>query len=219
MSAKKDNITDDLQGLFKRTLEINTRYFKEGTELVRRMSKKSQSGTDLNLFQPEEVAKAFTAFARLNLEHYQNVLDLGLELTRQAVSDNPSQDVKGKAGNPAFVLTGNVEPGNKVRLDFVLDNTMKEQVECHFNHTVYTSDTDPNVSYEFDTEFSPQSFPLAPGESQNVTIEIRVDSDVKPGNYTSRIEVLGFEPLFFLVKLNIPENSTKKTGNGKKKGE
>lgn len=218
MSSKKSDITNDLQGLFKRTVEINTRYFKEGSDLVRRMSNASKTGADINVFQPEEMAKAFTAFARLNLEHYQNVLDLGLELTRQAVSDPHKEDVQAETMNPAFELTDTVKPGNKGKMDFVLENTMKEQVECHFNRTDFTSDTDPEVSYEFDTEFSPQSLPLAPGESQKVTIEVGVKSDVKPGDYTSRVEVLGFEPLFFLVKLNIPENPNKETGNGKKKG-
>jgi hypothetical protein len=46
---------------------------------------------------------------------------------------------------------------------------------------------------------------------------IEVDDRVPPGSYTSRVEVLGFEPLFFLIKLNIPEQPTQKAGNGKKK--
>ncbi len=217
MNSQKKDITSDLQRLFKRTIEINTRYFKEGAELVRKMSKMPKSGTDLNLFQPEEVAKAFTAFARLNLQHYQNVLDLGLELTRQAVSEAPTEDMHAEAMNPAFELTETVKSGNKAKLDFLLDNTMEEKVDCHFNHTVFTSDTDPDVSYEFETTFSPQSFPLAPGESQQIIIEIGVDDDVKPGNYTSRVEVLGFEPVFFLINLTITEKTTKKTGDGKKK--
>ncbi len=163
------------------------------------------------------MASAFTAFARLNLEHYQNVLDLGLKLTQQVVSEPVNDDVETDFGKPAFELSGTVTPKRKAKLDFLLDNTLNEQVKCEFKNTDFTSDIDPNISYEFQTEFSPQSFMLAPGDSQRVTIEIGVKPEVKPGDYTSRVEVLGFEPLFFLIKLNIPENPTKKAGNGKKK--
>lgn len=220
MSTKKSDITSDLEGLFKRTVEINTRYFKEGSELVRQISKTPKSGSDLNFFQPDVAAKAFTAFARLNLEHYKNVLDLGLKLTKQAVSDTTvePEDVERKAGEPAFELSGSTTPGGKVEMDFLLDNTMDEQVRCQLKNTVFTNDADPDVSYEFQTEFSPQSFLLAPDKSQKILITIEVEDKVKPGDYTSRVEVLGFEPLFFVIKLNIPENPTKKTGNGKKKG-
>jgi hypothetical protein len=217
MSTKKSDIGNDLESLFKKTIEINTRYFKEGTELVSRMSKTPKSGADLNIFQPEQMASAFTAFARLNLDHYQNVLDLGLKLTRQVVSEPVREDVETDIGKPAFVLSGSATPKRKATLDFLLDNTLNEQVKCQFKNTDYISDTDPDLRYAFHTEFSPQSFMLPPGDSQRVTIEIGVDSDVKPGHYTSRVEVLGFEPLFFLIKLNIPENPTKKAGNGKKK--
>lgn len=222
MSTKKSDITNDLEGLFKRTVEINTRYFKEGTELVREISQTTKTGENLNFFQPDMVARAVTAFARLNLEHYQNVLDLGLRLTRQAVSDPRQEDVDldvgPEAGKPAFELSGSVKPGGKAKMDFLLDNTLNEQVRCLFKNTAFTHDTDPDLSYEFHTEFSPQSFLLAPGESQKITIEIGVETDVNPGDYTSRVEVLGFEPLFFLIRLNIPENPTKKSGDGKKKG-
>lgn len=220
MSTKKSDITSDLEGLFKRTVEINTRYFKEGSELVRQISKSPKSGSDLNFFQPDVAAKAFTAFARLNLEHYQNVLDLGLKLTKQAVSDTTvkPEDVERKAGEPAFELAGSAIPGGKVEMDFLLDNTMDEQVRCQLKNTVFTNDSDPAISHEFQTEFSPQSFLLAPGKSQKISIGIEVEDQVIPGDYTSRVEVLGFEPLFFLIKLNIPENLTKKTGNGNQKG-
>ncbi len=217
MSTKKSDIGSDLAGLFKKTIEINTRYFKEGTELVKRMSKTTKAGADLNFFQPEQMASAFTAFARLNLEHYQNVLDLGLKLTQQAVSGSDSEDVEMDPGKPAFELSGTMRSDRKVILDFLLDNTLNKQVKCEFRNTVFTSDTDPDLRYTFNTEFSPQSFMLAPGEAQRVTIEIDVEPETKPGNYTSRVEVLGFEPLFFLIKLNIPENPTKKAGNGKEK--
>lgn len=222
MSTKKSDIANDLEGLFKRTVEINTRYLKEGTELVREISQTTKTGENINFFQPEMVARAVTAFTRLNLEHYQNVLDLGLRLTRQAVSDPRREDVKVDvdtgAGKPAFELSGSVKPGGKTQMDFLLDNTLNEQVRCQLKNTVFTQNTDPDVRYEFHTEFSPQSFLLAPGESQKITIEIGVEADVNPGDYTSRVEVLGFEPLFFLIRLNIPENPTKKTGNDTKKG-
>lgn len=217
MSTKKSDIGNDLEGLFRKTIEINTRYFKEGTELVRRMSKTSRSGTDLNFLQPEQMASAFTAFARLNLEHYQNVLDLGLKLTQQTVSGSDSEEVEMDPGKPAFELSGTVTPEGKVKLDFLLDNTLNKQVKCEFRNTAFTSDTDPDLRYTFHTEFSPQSFMLAPGDAQRVTIDIGVEPETKPGNYTSRVEVLGFEPLFFLIKLNIPENPIKKAGNGKEK--
>ncbi len=220
MSTKKSDITNDLEGLFKRTVEINTRYFKEGSELVRQISKSSARGSNVNFFQPDVAAKAFTAFARLNLEHYQNVLDLGLKLTKQAVSDTEAEDihVERKSGEPAFELTGSVKPGGKIELDFILDNTTEKQVRCQLKNTAFTNDADPDIRYEFQTEFSPQSFLLDPDKSQKITIGIKVEDNVQPGDYTSRVEVLGFEPLFFVIKLNIPENYRKKTGNGKKKG-
>jgi hypothetical protein len=223
MAKKKSDIGSDLEDLFKKTIEINTRYFKEGAELASRLGKSSKTGANTDLFQPETMASAFTAFARLNLEHYQNIVDLGFSLTRQAASGSDQdqaahENVETGTGEPAFELSGTVTPEGKAKMDFVLDNTLKREVTCQFENTDFVSESEPELSFSFDTTFTPQSVILSPGESRKVTIETAIDPGAEPGFYTSRVKVHGFDPLFFLVRLNIPDNPTKKPGNGKKKG-
>ena len=215
-------MSSDLEDLFKKAIEINTRYFKEGSEIVREMgSGGTGSVSDLNIFQPDQLANAFTAMARLNLQHYQNVLDLGLQLTRQAVSGSESSARGGKeqkAKGPAFVLTGTMDSDRKATLDFLLENTLDHEVTCEFKNSEFVSEDDEETRYEFRTGFSPQNFEMQPGDSKKVTIQVEAGADVLPGDYTSRVEVLGFEPLFFLIKLNLSEEPTKKSGDGRKKG-
>ncbi len=222
MSRKKSDITDDLEELFKKTVEINSRYLKEGTELMTRLGQSQEPGAGLNLFQPETVAGAITAFARLNLEYYQNVLDLGLSISRQVMSGAADPGFEAESTHqekrkPAFELSGTVSSEGTASLDFLLDNTLQREVTCRFENTDFVRETDPDTVYEFDTVYSPRAFKLAPGESGKVTIEITADPDAVPGFYTSRVKVLGFEPLFFLIRLNIPDNQTKKPGHGKTK--
>ena len=215
-------MSSDLEDLFKKTIEINTRYFKEGSEIVREMgSGGTGSVSDLNIFQPDQMANAFTAMARLNLQHYQNVLDLGLQLTRQAVSGSESstdRETEHQARGPAFELSDTLDSDRKATLDFLLENTLDHNVTCEFKNSEFVSDEDEETRYTFRTGFSPQNFEMQPGDSKKVTIQVEAGADVLPGDYTSRVEVLGFEPLFFLIKLNLPEEPTKKSGDGRKKG-
>jgi hypothetical protein len=222
MDRKKSDISGDLEDLFKKTVEINTRYIRESTELARQMSRQSGAGAGLDLFRPEIMSGAFTAFARLNLQHYQNILDLGLRISRQAVSGSADQtsnptSAEAKRNQPAFELTGTINPEGKAEMDFLLDNTLQREVSCQFENTEFVSESDPDLNYEFETVFSPQSFFLAPGEYKRVKIEIGAIMDAVPGVYTSRVKVHGFEPLYFMIRLLIPENPTKKAGNGKQK--
>lgn len=222
MNRKKSEINSDLEDLIKKTIEINTRYFKEGSEIVREMgSTGTGSVSDLNIFQPDQMANAFTAMARLNLQHYQNVLDLGLQLTRQAVSGSDSGTRGGtehQSHGPAFELTGTFDEDRKATLDFLMENTLDHNVTCEFKNSEFVSDDDEETRYSFRTGFSPQNFKMQPGDSKKVTIQVEAGADVLPGNYTSRVEVFGFEPLFFLIELNMPEEPTKKSGDGRKKG-
>ena len=223
MSSKKSDIGREFEGLFKKAIDINTQYFKEGTKIMKRMNSSGSSGTDLNFLRPEKMAGAFTEFAKMNLEHYQNVLDLGLKLTQQAVSDESGETAEAdselhyQSNAPAFELTGTIKPEGSVTLDFLLDNTLEDEVRCQFKNSEFVRDEDSDTQYSFRTAFSPQSFVMPKGGSRKISVVIEVDDRVPPGSYTCRVEVLGFEPLFFLIKLNIPEKPTQKAGNGKKK--
>ncbi len=221
MSEKNDAFIKDMEGLFKKGMEINTHYLKEGTSLVSKMTKLGSKGGDLNFLKPETVASAFTAFAKLNLDHYNNVLDLGLQLTKRAVSvseedaTHETPNTGNQVDEPAFILTADLEPGSKTSLGFLLDNTKEDEVTCQLRNTDFSFEDSTDKVNTFHTEFSPQSFLLAPGQSQEVKIEIGTSPETEPGNYTSRVQVIGFEPAYFLIKLNV--HPLKNTGNGRGK--
>lgn len=210
MSQAQDEITKDIEGIVKRTIEINTQYFKEGSNLVSQLSNSSKQKKTINPFQPKLIAGAFTAFAKLNLDHYKNIVDLGFEFSKKIIHSDSEADNDGATNEePAFVLKETAFVGGKALLQFVLDNTKTEKAICTLENLDFINKNNPNDTQNFKTTFIPQSFNLNPGESQTIKIEIKTGAKVAPGDYQSKVRVLGFEPAHFLINLSVIKKPVK----------
>lgn len=212
MSKQKDDFSKDVESIFKKTVEINKHYLKQSTELVKEFG---QSGGDLkkfNLLKPEILLGAFTSFTKMNLDHYKNMMDLGFALSRKAFSSAPERPAEDddKSEEPSFVLSATSHAGEVVALSFLLDNVKSEEVVCHLVHSEYTNEETPSLFLNLPTKFHPQAFRLASGITQKVDIEIAIHNDVKFGIYQSKVQVIGFEPAYFLIRLTIKDKPVQK---------
>ena len=229
MSNEKDDFSKDVEAIFRKTVEINKQYLKQGTALVKEFGSSGRELKNLKPFQPDVMLSAFTAFTKMNLDHYQNMMDLSFAIAKKAF-----EPASGTATNyddenpipPSFVLSETVFAGQKVHLQFLLDNVKNEEAQCQLINTEYINEADPNNSLNLPTTFEPQSFQLPSGISQAVEIHIEVNNDVSLGTYESKVRVLGFEPAYFLIRLTIAEQpvnepsesrTNKSSGNGRRK--
>ena len=215
MSEKQDEIANDFKDIVKKIVEINTQYFKEGSNLVNQIGNSGKQNKTINPFQPELLTGAITALTKLNINHYKNVVDLGFEFTKKMINndfkDHNDTEVATKDNKvkPSFILKETVVVGSRVVLQFVLDNTKKEEATCTFKNLEFINDKDPKNTQNFKTTFTPQAFNIKPGESQTIKIEVKIGANVKPGNYQSKVEILGFEAAHFLINLSVIKKPTK----------
>lgn len=214
MRQEQDEITKDLEGIVKKTIEINTQYFKDGSNLVSQLSNSNKQKKTINPFQPKLIAGTLTAFAKLNLNHYKNIVDLGFEFSKKIINTdseagNDNVTNEENIADPAFVLKETAFIGSNVLLQFVLDNTKKEKAICTLENLEFTNENNPNDAHNFKTTFIPQSFNLNPGESQTIKIEVKIGGKVTPGDYQSKVRVLGFEPAHFLINLSVIKKPVK----------
>jgi hypothetical protein len=219
MSEEKSAFTKDIEELVNKSIEANKVFMNEGTRLVKEFSSKAGNKEPVNLFQPELISNAFNAYAKLNLQHLKNMIDLGVSLAKQAGTpkqqDNSGTSKSTEPG-PAFILKGAAEAGSKTSLQFVIDNVKEQDSSCTLANTDYTLQTDFSVHQSFVTSFTPQSFVLKPAASQTVMIDISIPSKTLPGLYVSNVQVKGFEPTYFSIHLSITEKQKKKTTDGSK---
>jgi hypothetical protein len=96
-------------------------------------------------------------------------------------------------------------------MQFLLDNIKEEKVLCNFVNSDFVDVDDPTETYELKTKFSPQAFSLEKNASQPISISVTIDPDVKLGTYQSKVQVEGFEPLYFLIRINVVRKNSKKT--------
>jgi len=227
MSKEKDDFSKDVESIFKKTIDINKHYLKQSTTLFKEFGTSGRNLKSISPLRTEVMMGAFTSFAKLSLDHYKNMMDLGFALTKKAfVADDIREQEEENPEAPSFVLSAEAHPGTEVNLRFILDNVKEDKAECQLIYSEYVNEEDPDNSHNLLTTFTPQSFHLPPGISQNVAIHIAVDADLSPGIYQSKVQVMGFEPAYFLVRLTItpkpldtpPKKPTKKTsGNGRGK--
>ncbi len=228
MEKEKDDFSKDVESILKKTININKQYLKQGTELVKEFGNSGKNTKNLNLFQPQNLLSAFTQFTKMNLDHYKNMMDLSFEISKKAFQSAESEqnDDENPEESPSFVISATVNPGESVSLEFLLDNVKTEEVTCQLVNSEYINSEEPGNGYNFKTVFQPQSFQLEPSASQTVKIRISVEKEIVLGTYQSKVQVVGFEPAYFLIQLNItqkqaeePKNKqTKKpAGNGRRK--
>ena len=225
MSKQKDDFSKDVESIFKKTIEINKQYLKQGTDLVKECGSSGKELKNFNFLQPDVMMAAATSFTKMNLDHYKNMMDLGFALTKKAFnpsSEENQQDEDDNTEEPSFILSATTYVGDTVSLQFLLDNIKKEEAICALVSSEYV-DEEATISLNLPTIFKPQSFNLAPGVSQTVQIQIPIINDIKLGTYQSKVQVIGFEPAYFLIRLTIVENPVQKpnsnpskpTGNGR----
>ncbi|NOQ73879.1 MAG: hypothetical protein GQ574_17865 [Crocinitomix sp.] len=234
MSEEKNDFAKGLEGIFKKMVDINKDYFKQGKDLV---SEARGSGKKAKAFKaPEsgEIMGALSAFAELNIEHYKNVMELGFEFTKNAFSNtgdtsepteptdptDPKDTVEEAeveemtvsedyVNEPAFILTGTGCKEGVLKFQFLLDNIKEEKVLCKFVNFDFVNVDDPTETYALKTDFEPQSFSLEMNASQAVAISVTIDSDMKLGTYQSKVQVEGFEPLYFLIRIIVVRKNSK----------
>lgn len=227
MSNEQNDFTKNFEGIITKTIEINKQYLKQGSELVKQLSKTNNKGKNLTVPKSDVIMGAFTAFTKLNLDHYQNIVNLGFAFFKKVVDENESsQNSSGenfkneekRNEEPAFILKQSVQAGTTVRLQFLLDSVKEEDVICELKNSNFINEKGAiDDTQGFKTIFQPQSFQLKTGKNQSITIDVSVDSKIKPGIYLSRGIVLGFEPAYFLIKLNVLKKPTKSNTDGRKK--
>ena len=213
------------EDIVKNSIELHRRYFERGSELLSQLGNAQKGEADATEFG--NYLGPMAELARLNIEHYQNVMKLSLEATKSAfggapqsagdadAQEEPQQAQRdfadGYVDEPAFVLSGSGHPGGKVILQFVLDNIKEEEVLCRLVNHDFISDVKTDERYQLASIFEPQSFTLQSNEAQKVTIVIEIPADMQPGVFNSKVQVIGFEPIYFLIQLHVVEQSQQTT--------
>lgn len=197
-----------MEELFRHTMELNKKYLSQGFKVLTEMSQQPRLDKNDFTFKPELYSKAFNAFAQLNLDYYNQIMELGLGMTDEFF--NKAEKENNPQVEPAFVLTAKGKAGGKARMQFVLENTKTETVQCELVNSTYTDEKDPATTAALKTTFEPQTFTQEPGESHTVHIHVQIPKGTPPATYISDVHVIGFEPSFFRIIL-IVERPTRKT--------
>lgn len=206
--ATETNLRKDIEELVNKTVDANKEFISESSRLFRQMATNPGSQSTFNIFQQNFFPKALNAYASLNIRHLKNMIDLGMCLTKEvmgssATKENEVTEEVTETAQPAFALRANAKHGEKVMLQFVLDNFKKEETICEFVNTPYLNEADPSNVQDFETVFSPQSFSIDPGESKTINITIDIFKNTIAGIYTSNVQVKGFEPAFFTINITV----------------
>ncbi|WOD42559.1 COG1470 family protein [Hwangdonia lutea] len=200
------NNKQPLEALFKHTLELNKKYIEQGFKVFSAWSKQPNKPDNLFVFKPEQYSKAFNAFAKLNLEYYNNAMALGFGMLDTMLNKTPPETAP--EAEPAFVLTGSVNAGSKTSLEFILENTKTEVAQCELVNSNFINEN--NIEFpSIKTSFKPQKFTQKPDESSTVKIGIQVPKNTPSDTYFSDVTVIGFEPSFFRIQLHVEKLLTK----------
>ncbi|MCG2613411.1 hypothetical protein LZZ85_03930 [Terrimonas sp. NA20] len=222
MSNEKQAFSKALEEALNKSVEANKVFLNESSKFFQQIGK--QDGTKrFNFLKGETLSNTFGEYMKLNLEHFNNLVDLGVSFMRTVNnsaatdSDNhPSEETP--ADQPSFVLEKETPAGQQVRFQFLLDNIKQEAVACQLVHTGFTGPARDEVLQRFRMDFTPPVFTLNAGESHSIDIVVDIPADAAPGLYTTRVQVKGFEPAHFSVQLTVIESPTQPgTDGGKEK--
>jgi hypothetical protein len=208
MSAEKTSLAKDIEALLSKSIEANKVFMSEGTRMLKQFT---LSGNKQNAFalNTNLLTDAFNAYAKLNIQHMKNMLDLSVSLFKQAGAQtndtSPQNTTTEETAAPSFTLTTETTAGGKALLSFLLDNIKPEDVNCMLVNTPYHLQNDAANIANFETIFTPQSFNLKTNERQKVDIEINIPANITAGVYESDVQVKGFEPAFFNMLITVKE--------------
>jgi len=220
MDKQNSSLSNDIQELINKSIEVNKIFLSETSKLVRNIATPGEKKTS-SVFQTNFFTEAFNAYAKMNIQHMKNMLDLGASLvqkanTQQTTDTSANTETTTEPAEPSFVLKGDVVAGNKIAFSFLLDNSKQEAVLCTLVNSSYSLQDDISVNENFATTFSPQAFMLNTGEQKRINIDIDVPANTKPGLYTSNVQVQGFEPAYFSIVLTVNETPNKTATNARK---
>jgi len=205
-----------IEAIFKQTIELNKKFMSQGFKMLNEISQKPKTGKNPFVFKPEVYSKAFTEFAKMNLAYYNEVLEMGFSFANEMIDKDETS--KPAVSEPAFVLEETTKAGEQLTLKFVLENTKTETATCELVNSSFVDVAEPHTETKIKTTFKPQSFTQESGESQTVTIRLQIPKKTPSGTYSSDVAVLGFEPSFFRILLNIaPPVKKQANGNVKEK--
>lgn len=222
MEKEKSTLAKDIEEFVNKSMEVNKFILNESSKFVRQFTKpgEKKNPTALNT---NFLTEAFTAYTKLNIQYMKNVMDLGVSLVNKAGEQQTSADdstttatTENTEAPPSFILNGETDQGGKLSLNFLLDNIKQEAVLCTLINTDYSLQNEISVQENFVTTFTPQSFTLGTGDRQRVNIEINIPTNVKPGIYTSNVQVKGFEPAYFSMIITVKEITIQTPANDRK---
>jgi hypothetical protein len=210
MNKSQSSIAQDLEHLFKKTTEANKVFLSESAKFVRRLGSSKVKGEELFTSQTQLFKDAVNLFVKLNIQHTSNLIDLGIAITKR-INQNLTGDEEGPStrqdfpgeNRPAFVLNVSGAPGSTVMTQFLLDSNKEQPIVCNLKQSEYSLESDPSITATFETIFSPQSFEILQGQSQQVDITIKIPADVTDGVYLSNVKVEGFEHTFFALYVTV----------------
>lgn len=205
MSDAKTSLTSDIQELISKSVEANKVFMNEGTRMLKefKLSGNKQNAFALNT---NFLTDAFNAYAKMNIQHMKNMLDLSVSLFKQAgaqTSDTSTQNTTGETAAPSFTLSAEAAAGSTASLSFLLDNIKPEEVTCTLINSPYHLQGNETSIANFDTVFKPQSFNLKTNERQRVEIEVSIPANISEGIYECNVQVKGFEPAYFNILITV----------------
>ncbi|MEP6465280.1 MAG: hypothetical protein ABJB05_03200 [Parafilimonas sp.] len=222
MDNEKSSLAKDLEDLVNKSMEVNKFFLNESSKFVRQFTTPGEKKTS-TVFNANFLTEAFNAYTKLNIQYLKSAMDLGVSMVnkagaQQASTDNATteQATENLQAVPSFILKGEVEQGGKLSLNFLLDNIKPEAVICTLVNTTYKPEIDAAVEENFITTFTPQSFTLNTGAQQRVNIDINISANIKPGIYTSNVQVQGFEPAYFSMIITVKEIPIQTPANDRK---
>lgn len=217
MSTSKDPLANLFEETLKKTVEANKIFLQEGSAFLRNISSPEKGTATLNRLRNDALTDVLGELVKLNLKHYNNLVDLSIgflrEVNHPGTGNPPSAE---QPGSPGFVLEAEAIAGHTVEMQFILDNTKADTVYCELIHSDFQPESNGHP-VEFPLQFKPQAFSLPPGESSTVHINLRVPENVSAGLYTSKVQVKGFEPAHFLIRITVSETIKQHNSDGGKK--
>lgn len=209
------NGNESLENLFRHTIELNKKYMSQGFKVMNEVMRQNEPGRKPLTFRPELYSRTFNAFAKMNLEYYNGVMQLGLNLADEIISGSTAPATP--APEPAFELEGSGRAGEKVSLEFMLENTQEELAECKLLSSPFVDFEGKEVVPAVTTRFEPQSFTQESGETNTITILLQLHKNMPPGQYICKVAVEGYSPSFFTILLNVEPPVTKPSNAKTKK--
>lgn len=198
------NITQNVEDVTKQVLDLNKNFINKSIDVIGQLKNGSPTEKIANINQ-DMIADVFNGMMKLNLEYYSKLMDYGFSVTNQLLSSQ-SQEQETPS---AFTLSGTGNPGTNIKMEFVLDNSKEERVVCQLENAAFINIDDQTENPEISVDYSPQTFELDAGKSATINIVCSISKKSAAGTYYTHAKVVGFEPAYFTIIVNVEKNTAK----------